>query len=48
MEYITTKQAAELWGITIRRVQALCQNGQIDGAKCLVKFGLSPKVLPNP
>jgi Fic family protein len=29
---MTTNQAAEKWGITSRRVRALCVNGQIDGA----------------
>ena len=29
---MTTKQAAEKWGITDRRVRTLCSNGQIDGA----------------
>lgn len=24
MEYMTTAEAAELWGIKVRRVQALC------------------------
>ena len=29
---LTTKQAAEKWGISDRRVRFLCVNGQIDGA----------------
>lgn len=29
---LTTKQAAEKWGISDRRVRVLCVNGQIDGA----------------
>jgi len=32
MDYITTKQAAEKWGITERRVQVLCNKGKIEGA----------------
>ena len=28
---ITAQQAAEKWGKTVRRVQVLCKNGQIDG-----------------
>jgi len=35
MEYITPKEAGELWGISERRVQYLCANGQIDGGKRL-------------
>ena len=37
LDWITPKQAAEKWGISDRRVQVLCANGQIEGA---VKFGL--------
>lgn len=33
MEFITTKQAAELWGISQRRVAILCEQGRIDGVK---------------
>jgi len=32
MEYLTTTEAAERWGITTRRVQVLCKNGRIEGA----------------
>ena len=35
MEYITPKEAGELWGISERRVQYLCANGQIDEGKRL-------------
>ncbi len=31
MEYITTKEAANKWGITERRVQAMCKQGKIPG-----------------
>jgi len=33
MDFMTPKEAGELWGITERRVQYLCANGQIDGAQ---------------
>lgn len=33
MEFMTTKQAAELWGISQRRVAILCEQGRIDGVK---------------
>lgn len=36
--YITIKEASKKWGIGERRVNTLCQEGRIDGAK---KFGLS-------
>lgn len=31
MDYITTKEAAEKWGLTERRVQVLCRQGKILG-----------------
>ncbi|SCW81426.1 hypothetical protein SAMN02910400_02573 [Lachnospiraceae bacterium C10] len=34
--YMTIKQAAEVWGITTRRIQVLCAEGRVEGA---VKFG---------
>ena len=36
MDFMTTKEAAKLWGITRRRVQVLCDSGQVEGA---TKFG---------
>jgi len=33
MEFITTKQAAEIWGISQRRVAILCEQGRIKGVK---------------
>ena len=38
MEYISIAEAAEKWGITRRRVQALCSQNRIPG---LTKFGKS-------
>lgn len=38
MEYITTKQASEKWGISQRRVRILCQQNRITG---VVKAGKS-------
>lgn len=31
MDYMTTKQVAQLWRITTRQVQAKCDSGQIEG-----------------
>lgn len=36
MNGLTTKDAAEKWGITIRQVQLLCAQGRIPG---VVRFG---------
>lgn len=38
MDYISIAEAAQKWGITRRRVQALCAQGRIPG---LTKFGKS-------
>lgn len=35
-EYLTIKEVAELWDVSTRRVQILCAEGKIVGAK---KFG---------
>lgn len=32
MEYMTAKEAAQKWNITVRRVQVLCSQGRIQGA----------------
>lgn len=34
--YLTTKEVAEKWGVTVRRVQKMCRDGHIEGA---IKFG---------
>ena len=48
LDWITPQQAAELWQITDRRVQALCANGQIEGAVRLGRGWLIPKNTPKP
>ena len=35
MEYMTTAEAAEKWGIKTRRVQELCEIGRVESAKRL-------------
>lgn len=35
-EFLTIKEVAEKWGVTPRRVQRMCADGKIPGAK---KFG---------
>ena len=32
MEYRTTAEVAEIWGITRRRVSKLCSEGRVEGA----------------
>jgi len=48
MEYITTQEAADKWGIKIRRVQALCENGQIENVSRLGQIWVIPKNAPKP
>lgn len=49
IEYITPKEAGELWGITDRRVQELCAKGKIKGAQRLGgKMWVIPKDTPRP
>ena len=48
MEYMTTKEAAEKWGIKIRRVQALCDNGKIEDASRLGQIWVIPRSTPKP
>ena len=37
MEYMSAREAANLWGISKRRVQKLCSQGRIEGA---IKVGI--------
>lgn len=36
MEYITIKDASEKWNLSVRRIQAMCNDGAVSGA---MKFG---------
>ena len=36
MEYMTIKEAAEKWKLSVRRVQTMCNENMING---VVKFG---------
>lgn len=36
MEFMTIKEAAEKWNLSVRRVQTICNEGRIKGA---MKFG---------
>ena len=49
MDYMTPKQAGELWGVTERRVQVLCVSGRVKGAERLGgKVWLIPKDTQKP
>ena len=48
MDIMTTKDASELWGISIRRVQALCESGKIPSAAKMGDVWLMPKGTQKP
>jgi len=48
LDWISVRQAADKWGITDRRVQALCKNGQVEGVMRLGRAWLIPKDAPKP
>ncbi len=48
MEYMTPKEAAIKWGITERRVQALCTAGKVEGAARLGIAWAIPKHAQKP
>ena len=48
MEYIDVRRAAETWGMTERRVTALCRDGRIVGAKKVGKLWLIPDDADKP
>jgi len=47
-ELMTTKEAAGVWGITMRRVQVLCDKGQVDGAIRMGRTWIIPKEAKKP
>ncbi len=48
MEYLTTSEVAERWGITTRRVVVLCQEGRIPGAVQKSRVWLIPDNAEKP
>ena len=48
MDYISTAQAADKWGISERRVQKLCEEGRIDGVIRFSRVWAIPKDAPKP
>ncbi len=47
-EYMTAQEAAELWGISVRRVQRLCKENRIEGILNVNRVWLIPKVAKKP
>jgi hypothetical protein len=48
MDFLTTKQAAKLWGISPRRVALLCSQGRITGVMKAGKTWLLPPDAQKP
>lgn len=47
-EYMTAQEAAELWGISARRVQRLCKENRIGGVLNVNRVWLIPKASIKP
>jgi hypothetical protein len=48
MEYISTKEASEKWGISERRIQKLCEEKRIDGVIRFSRVWAIPKDAKKP
>lgn len=48
MDYMTTKEAAVIWGVSDRRVLQYCNNERIDGAIKMGNTWLIPKKASKP
>ena len=48
MDYISTREAAEKWGISERRIQKLCEEGRIPGVIRFVRVWAIPKDAEKP
>ena len=47
-EYMTAQETAELWGISVRRVQRLCKENRIEGVMNINRVWLIPKNAEKP
>lgn len=48
MDYLTTKEVGEKWGVSQRRVAKLCSDGRIKGAILMGKTWLVPVETEKP
>jgi len=48
MDYVTAKDKAVEWNISLRRVQIFCEQGRIEGIQRLGKVWVIPKDAPKP
>ena len=47
-DYLTIKEIAEKWGLTVRRVQKMCSDGKIPGASKFGRDWASPRNAEKP
>lgn len=48
MEFVSAKEKAKEWGISIRRVQVFCEQRRIEGVQRLGKIWVIPKDAERP
>lgn len=48
MEFLTSAEAAEKWGISRRRIVVLCSEGRVEGAIQKGKIWLIPETAEKP
>ena len=48
MEYLSLRQTAEKWGLSVRRLQTLCITDRIPGAKKIGSFWVIPEDAEKP
>lgn len=48
MDYLSVKEFSEKWGISTRRIQTLCSQNRIDGAKRIGNMWVIPKDINKP
>ena len=48
MNFITVAEAAKKWSISERRIQKLCEEGRIDGAKKFSRIWVIPQNAAKP
>lgn len=48
MDYVTAKEKANEWGISLRRVQLFCEQGRIPGVTHMGKMWIIPKDAERP
>ncbi len=48
MDYVSVREAAENWGISVRRVQKLCEQGRVPGAQRFGQYWMIPADAEKP